>query len=220
MTHELPDLYDGPHSDIVGATGSGKTTLAARMYENAPGVAIYVDPSGEVPVNGAVVDMSEGEAFDPSVLAENRRIVIIPPDGAGSEADMRFIEQLQSALFSIGDEIPHNDGRFYVFIDEAHEFAPLHADPSNPIIRMSKRGRKRNIRLFMVSQSPADMSKKAVKQMKYHVIFAVNDYDSEYLDRYGMPADEIKERLGRPDEHRFVIYDGFDLDGPFKLDLD
>ena len=88
---ELPDLYDGPHADIVGTTGSGKTTLAARMYENAPGVAIYVDPSGEVPVGGYVVDMSDGDAFDPADLAEHRRIVVIPPDGTGTEADMRFM---------------------------------------------------------------------------------------------------------------------------------
>lgn len=216
---ELPDLYDGPHSDIVGTTGSGKTTLAARLYDNAPGVAIYVDPSGEVPVGGRVVDMSDGDAFDPAVLAENRRVVIIPPDGTGTEADLRFMNRLQEALFAIGDEIPHNRGRFYLFVDEAHEFAPLHADGDNPIIRIAKRGRKRNIRLFMVSQSPADMSKKAVKQMEYHVIFAVNDYDADYLKRYGMPADEVKAAVGSPDEHKFVVYDGFNLSGPFRLDL-
>lgn len=216
---ELPDLYDGPHADIVGTTGSGKTTLAARLYDNAPGVAIYVDPSGEVPVGGRVVDMSDGDAFDPAVLAENRRVVIVPPDGTGTEADMRFMNRLQEALFAIGDEIPHNRGRFYLFVDEAHEFAPLHAEGDNPIIRMAKRGRKRNIRLFMVSQSPADMSKKAVKQMEYHVIFAINQYDGDYLKRYGMPSDEIREAVGSPDEHKFVVYDGFAVSGPFRLDL-
>lgn len=219
MNNELPDLYEGPHVDIVGTTGSGKTTLAARLYDEAPGVAIYVDPSGEVPVGGYTIDMSDGETFDPAILAEHSRIVIIPPDGTGTEADMNFINRLQSVLFALGDEIPGEDGRFYVFVDEAHEFAPLHADGSNAIIRMAKRGRKRNMRLFMVSQSPADMSKKAVKQMEYHVIFAVNEYDADYLKRYGMPADRIRETVGRPEEHQFVVYDGFDLRGPFRLDL-
>lgn len=216
---DFPDLYDGPHTDIVGTTGSGKTTMAARLYDEAPGVAIYVDPSGEVPVGGRVIDMSDGDALDPAIFAETNRVIIIPPDGTGTEADMDFMNRLQTVLFALGDEIPGEDGRFYVFVDEAHEFAPLHADGSNPVIRIAKRGRKRNIRLFMVSQSPADLSKKAVKQMEYHVIFAINEYDGDYLKRYGMPSDRIREAVGRPDEHKFVVYDGFDVSGPYRLDL-
>lgn len=212
------NLYDGPHVDIVGATGSGKSTVANSLYKHAPATAIYIDPSAEEEVQGTTIDYRDGETFDAQVLGESRRIRIIPPHGTGTEEDMEMMAELQAVLFQLGGSISHQDGRFYVFIDEAHEFTPLHAEGTNPVVRMAKRGRKRNIRLFLVSQSPADMSKKAVKQMNYHMVFALNDYSIDYLKRYGMPADAVKRATGHKDEHKFVIWDGFDLTGPYRLD--
>lgn len=215
---DLPSLYDGPHSSIVGATGSGKSTLAAALYREAPGVAIYIDPSGDETVRGRTIDYSAGETLEPSDLVESDRLRLIPPDGTGTEDDIRFMAGLQASLFAIGERIPHERGKFYVFVDEAHEMAPLNASGDNPVVRMAKRGRSHNIRLFLVSQSPADMSKKAVKQVRYHVIFALNDYSLDYLKRYGLPSDAVDDRVGSPDGHKFVVYDGYELSGPMKLD--
>lgn len=215
----MPDinLYDGPHSTVVGATGSGKSTLAAALYRNAPGVSIYIDPSGDETVPGETVDLRETE-FDASVFADSRRVRVILPDGTGTEADMRAMDTIQQTLFALGSEIPNENGRFYLFIDESHEVAPLGAGGDNPVVRIAKRGRSHNIRLFLVSQSPADLSKKAVKQVHYHTVFALNDYSLDYLKRYGMPSEKVEEMVGRPDAHKFVIYDGYDLDGPYRLD--
>lgn len=215
------NLYNSPHADIVGATGSGKSTLALALFEAAPGVAFYVDPSGdETGVGDVTIDYSEGEHFDPAILQEHNRIRIIPPHGTGTDEDMAFLNAFTAQLFELGEALPHDKGRFFVFVDEAHEFAPLHAPGDNPLIRIAKRGRKRNIRFYPVSQSPADMSKKMVKQMNYHVVFALNNYSIDYLKNYGMPADEIKATVGHKSEHKFVIFDGFDLYGPFKLSED
>lgn len=211
------NIYDGPHSSVVGATGSGKSTLAASLYRNAPGVAVYVDPSGDENVPGHTVDLRE-TTFDPADMAEHSRIRVILPDGTGTDDDRVAMSRIQQILFELGNEIPNEKGRFYLFIDEAHEVAPLNADGDNPVVRLAKRGRSHNVRLFLISQSPADMSKKAVKQVRYHVVFALNDYSLDYLKRYGMPDEKVKSAVGSPDDHKFIIYDGYDLDGPFKLD--
>lgn len=216
MSHDI-NIYDGPHSTVVGATGSGKSTLAASLYRNSPGVAIYVDPSGDETVRGHTVDLRD-ETFDPALMSEHRRIRVILPDGTGTERDMAAMDKIQETLFALGSEIPNEDGRFYLYIDEAHEVAPKDADGHNPVVRLAKRGRSHNVRLFLISQSPADLSKKAVKQVHYHVIFAVNDYSKRYLKMYQMPADRIAEAVGDPGTHRFVVYDGYNLGGPFKLD--
>ena len=217
---EIPDLYDGPHTSIVGTTGSGKSTLAIALFENAPGRAIYVDPTGDEDVRAdATLDLREDQ-FNPAIFAENRRIRLILPDGTGTDADMAAMAAIQISLFEIGSEIPHEDGRFYLFIDEAHEVAPLHADGDNPVIRIAKRGRSHNVRLFLISQSPADMSKKAVKQVYYHTVFALNDYSLDYLKRYGMPDETVESAVGSPKDHKFVIYDGYRVDGSYRLDSD
>lgn len=221
MNDEIPEVYDGPHSSIVGATGSGKSTLAKALFDAAPGTAIYVDPSGndmEATRADFNIRLNEGDALQPEAFAENRRIRIVPPDGTGTEDDFAAMSGLQRLLFDIGENIPHERGKFYVFIDEAHEVAPLSASGKNPVVRMAKRGRAHNIRLFLVSQSPADMSKKAVKQVRYHVVFALNDYSLDYLKRYGMPAESVEAAVESPDTHKFVIYDGYDLSGPYRLD--
>lgn len=221
MTDGIPEIYDGPHSSIVGATGSGKSTLAKSMFDAAPGTAIYVDPSGaDMDASRADVniDLSDGDSYDPEIFAEARRIRIIPPDGTGTDEDFAAMSALQSLLFDIGENIPHENGKFYVFVDEAHEVAPLGAPGDNPIVRIAKRGRSHNVRLFLISQSPADMSKKAVKQVHYHVVFALNDYSLDYLKRYGMPSEAVESSVDGPGSYKFVIYDGYDLTGPFRLD--
>lgn len=210
-------LADGPHTTIAGVTGSGKSTFAHALHKATPGVSIYVNPDAERGVAGVTIDMSKGDALDLSIIQDASRINLIPPDGTGTEADMDAIERLQAGLFALGENIPHDEPRFFVFIDEAHEFAPLHTEGDNPVVRLMKRGRRHNCRVFIVSQSPADLSKKAVKQSNYHVVFAVNDYSESYLKRIGLPAEAIKTTVGAPENHRFVVYDGYNVVGPLKL---
>ena len=208
------DIYDGPHTSIAGTTGSGKSTLAVHLYENAPGIAIYVNTDAEDGIAGHTIDFAKGDKFDPSVFKDNQRINFIPP---GTSQDDEAIAALQKVLFDLGDAIPHDKGRFHVFIDEAHEYAPLSADKDNPVVRMAKRGRRRNIRLYPISQSPSDVSKSVLRECNQHIIFAIGTYSENYFRTYGMPADEIREKVGHKDKHQFVIWDDFEVHGPFRL---
>lgn len=212
------NVYDGPHTDIVGTTGSGKSSLAKHLYRNAPGFAIYVNTGAESDVTGHTVDLARGDTFDISLLSEHSRLNVIPV--GEPEADMELMAEIQAGLFRLGENIPHEKGRFYVFVDEAHEYAPLSAAGDNPVVRMAKRGRRHNIRLFPISQAPADLSKAVVREANYHIIFAIGTYSENYFKNYGMPADEIQEKVGKPDEHKFIIYDDFDVFGPYRLPAD
>lgn len=216
---EFPgNIYDGPHTDIVGTTGSGKSSLAKHLYREAPGYAVYINTGAETDVSGLTVDVARGDTWSPELLSESRRINVIP---AGEpEADMELIAQIQTDLFALGEAIGHEKGRFYVFVDEAHEYAPLSAAGDNPVVRMAKRGRRHNVRLFPISQAPADLSKAVVRECNYHVIFAIGTYSENYFKNYGMPADEIREAVGHKDNHRFVIYDDFEVHGPYRLSAD
>lgn len=209
------DIYDGPHTDIVGTTGSGKSSLAKHLYREAPGYGIYVNTGAESDVPGHTVDISRGDTWDISLLNDHSRLNVIPE--GEPEADAELMARIQADLFALGENIDHERGRFYVFVDEAHEYAPLSAEGDNPVVRMAKRGRRHNVRLFPISQAPADLSKAVVREANYHVIFAIGTYSENYFKNYGMPADEIQEAVGKPSEHKFVIYDDFEVYGPFRL---
>lgn len=217
MGFDRADLYDGPHVGVVGATSSGKTTLSIHLYENAPvGKAIFFhqDPNDTMAAD-VVVDYSNGDTWDLSVLQEGNRIEILAP--ADEDSARVVLGQIQADLFEIGRQIPHDNPRFYLFVDEAHEYAGLNAEADNPLVRVAKRGRRHNIRLFVISQSPADVSKKVLKQANYHVIFAMGTFSKTYFDTYSIPFDDVRDALGDPEEHRFMVFDDFKLYGPFKL---
>lgn len=211
------DLYDAPHVGIVGSTGSGKTTFSIHLYENVPtgkGIFIHQDPNDRMDFD-VRIDYSRGDTWTVEKLKENRLIeVVMPPNEEHARMELA---QIQADLFTIGRQLPHDNPRFYVFVDEAHEYADLNAEDDNPLVRMAKRGRRHNIRLFIISQSPADVSKKALKQANYHAIFAMGTFSKSYFDTYHIPFEEVRDKVGKPDSHKFLIWDDFELWGPFKL---
>jgi len=209
------NIYDGPHTDIVGTTGSGKSSLAKHLYRECPGFGVYINTGAETDVPGHTVDVAKGDSWNPKLLNDHSRINVIP---AGEpEPDAELLDTIQTDLFALGENISHEKGRFYVFVDEAHEYAGLQAAGDNPVVRMAKRGRRHNVRIFPISQAPADLSKAVVRECNYHVIFAIGSYSENYFKNYGMPADEITDMVGHKNQHKFVVYDDFEVFGPFRL---
>lgn len=102
-----------------------------------------------------------------------------------------------------------------VFVcDEAQEYAPQGGAPG-PLEQVARRGRSKGVWLWAVSQHPADLSKKVMRQLGKVFLFEM-PWSSPYFATYKIPQDELKERLAAGGAYSYCVWDGLDLSGPFK----
>jgi Helicase HerA, central domain len=80
------------------------------------------------------------------------------------------------------DDEPHNECRkVRVAVDEAHLVAPqqpekLQHNSLEAILKIAKRGRKRNIHLLLATQTPASLNKEALKQCNRHWLGGITSH--------------------------------------------
>lgn len=86
---------------------------------------------------------------------------------------------------------------FVVFIDEAHLFVPQDEEsPCKQIIRESVRiGRHHGICIVLITQSPMDIDKKAIRQCNTRLLFAIEPDQLQSIQ--GVKADATKEMIER-----------------------
>lgn len=86
---------------------------------------------------------------------------------------------------------------FVIFIDEAHLFVPQDEDsPCKQIIRESVRiGRHHGICTVLITQSPMDIDKKAIRQCNTRLLFAIEPDQLQSIQ--GVKADATQEMLDR-----------------------
>lgn len=86
---------------------------------------------------------------------------------------------------------------FVIFIDEAHLFVPQDEDsPCKQIIRESVRiGRHHGICVVLITQSPMDIDKKAIRQCNTRLLFAIEPDQLQSIQ--GVKADATQEMLDR-----------------------
>jgi ABC-type uncharacterized transport system auxiliary subunit len=61
------------------------------------------------------------------------------------------------------------------------------------------------------------VSKAIVRQAEYHVIFDVNDFESQYFKHKNIPIERVQDML--MDSHNFTIYVNKRFLGVFSMDL-
>jgi len=86
---------------------------------------------------------------------------------------------------------------FVIFIDEAHLFVPQDEDsPCKQIIRESVRiGRHHGICTVLITQSPMDIDKKAIRQCNTRLLFAIEPDQLQSIQ--GVKADATREMIDR-----------------------
>lgn len=86
---------------------------------------------------------------------------------------------------------------YVIFIDEAHLFVPQDEDsPCKPIIRESVRiGRHHGICMVLITQSPMDIDKRAIRQCNTRLLFALEPDQLQSIQ--GVKADATQEMIGR-----------------------
>ena len=100
-------------------------------------------------------------------------------------------------------------------MDESHNIA-LQGQKDTPLHWIFKQGHRHKTTGVSITQSPADLDKGIVRQADFHIIFRVNNFESQYFKAKNIPIELVKDQLK---DHKFTIYDNEKFLGIFELDL-
>ena len=177
------------HEMVFGRTGSGKSWWAwSQLHKYGRGVYIDVE-GGQVPAGVGAVPASRRDEVDVILqVARQSRGVIhyvthTDPVVARSEIALLVREALKRDWPA---------GAVWV-IDEAHLFA-AEGLVRGPVHELARRGRKRGLSLVAVTPRPQDIAKAVVSQAARVTVFPVA-WSGPYLDRYGIPHDQVQAVL-------------------------
>lgn len=200
---DLDELYPSKHASIVGRTGTGKSYLAKKLHKKCSNPSFYIHSGDELNVYGSransrtnLLNCDQKVNFETSIDFETSNKEI--------EGIYRFLKKY----------VPKKITK-YIFIEESHLYAP-EKKGKTALDTIVRRGRKFNVKAFIISQSPADIKKSILKQCTEHIIFDLGEYETKYFQKYRLPYEEIKQRLNNC-EHCFVLYRNNDLYGAFKI---
>jgi len=208
---ELNNIIGGleKHISIIGTTNSGKTTVAKMLHTNTNYRSIFFNSQDEA------IDGYRVHKWDISLLKEHKKINFIPnwkSDMATNQLQ-QITDDLREIALSTGDRSRKTE--IVVFVDEAHNIA-LQGQHDTPLHWIFKQGHRHMVTGVSITQSPADLDKGIVRQADFHIIFRVNDFESQYFKAKNIPIELVKDQLV---DHKFTIYDNTKFLGIFELDL-
>jgi hypothetical protein len=191
MTHWA---NDSGHVWSVGRTQTGKTTTALEAFAENERVNIWLNARGEDRVEG-VKARADGsykslQGVKNAFARNETRIEYLPADR------QEGIVQLKNWLFKVAErtdrELP-----ITIFLDEVHEVAPQSGKqygnfPARDAVRdLAKRGEKRNLKVWGISQDPVAFDKESLRQRTYLLCFELAHEQANYLADYGVRVDEV-----------------------------
>jgi len=174
---------------VLGVRGSGKTNTATVLIEELLNQGIPL----------TVIDIEDEywgllEAYDMLVVGytEHCHMAVSPRQAPalarlsvekGVPIILSFLEHPKDEMFAFLDaylrEIWRVEAKirrpYFVVLEEAHEFVPLHGSTpvSETVERMSLRGRKRGISMVLVSQRSAAVRKNVLTQADAYILHRV-----------------------------------------------
>jgi len=209
---ELDNLLSNleKHLSIIGRTNTGKTTVAKKLHDNTDLISIFFNTQDEE------VKGYRSTVWDKEKLRDHTKFNFIPHhnnDMARVQLN-EIVMDLRGITESIGDR--SRKTRFVVFVDESHEIAPNNVT-GTPLHFLFKRGHRYGITGVSITQRPAELDLGIVSQADLHVIFDVNDFESQYFKKKNIPIDQVRSQL--VDTHNFTIYDNRKFTGIYTLNL-
>lgn len=196
------------HISIIGRTNTGKTTVAKKLHDNTDKISVFFNTQDED------VQGHETKKWDVHDLKEHKKINFISHhsnDIATIQLN-EIVQDLRKITESLGDR--SRKTRFVVFVDEAHEIAPNNVT-GTPLHFVFKRGHRYGITGVSITQRPAELDLGIVSQADLHVIFDVNDFESQYFKKKNIPIEQVRDQL--VDTHNFTIYDNRSFTGIYTL---
>jgi len=199
-------IENDEHLFINGITRSGKTYFANYLHKNFEGTSIFVTDPQENETSIYGFEMNRKTRNYEQLEEYDNKIKYQPH--WNEEYALKEIEALYNMSSKVTEPIR-------IFIDEIHLYAPQELRKRSVIDKMFKTGLKSNVQIVGISQSPSDVRKKLIKQIRTHLIFETNIYEHDYLKTKGIPIEKI-EKLNRIDYGLFK-FSGKQLTGPFQL---
>lgn len=190
------------HAAIVGITGSGKSYLANQLFKHTGG--IFFNSQHDAQIGGFKADFYSSAEAMIYAIKNKLRINYLP--NRNRAFNLKEIEVLYELLKRLGGG--------YIYIDEAHLYVPEKSS-DNVIDYMIRMGRKENVHLVLISQSPSDIKKSCLRQVHKHIIFDLGAYERLYFRVYGLPFDEIISKTRQ--KYHFVVYENGQLSDAYTI---
>jgi len=208
---------DSGHVWSVGRTQTGKTTTALEAFAENNRVNIWVNARGKDRVDG-VKSLADGsykslKGVKKAFSRNEYRIEYLPSDR------QEGVVALKNWLFEVAErtdrELPVT-----VFLDEVHEVAPQSGKeygnfpPRDAVRDFAKRGEKRNLKVWGISQDPVAFDKESLRQRTYLLAYELAHEQASYLADYGVEVEAVNDQP----EYAGVLYhaDGSELETGVK----
>lgn len=189
---------------VVGATGTGKSTLARRVFETVSGPRLVIDPADSSLTSGlpgVATARGTGEAGEvpgmlASAFAQASTVRFVPGDPTSPD-------EYDAAYRWCFDRFPR-----YVWTDEAGIALPASGCPPNAS-RYLVQGRKRQLGHLACHTRPRDVTRDLIAQAQHVFIFDLpNPDDIEHVAKIaGIPRAELEREVRALEPHGFLHFD-------------
>lgn len=195
------------HTTVVGLTQEGKTFATTKsLLEAKQGVLFFNTKLDPLPVSGYTdVDGTSSPDLLFKLLGRGRKVAFHPSRNRAARS-----AQLAWLISTIYNEGPQD---LILAIDEVHLF-----DKRGELAmeELATTGLSKGYKGVWISQRYANINNTLMTQSTEHVIFRTV-MEQEYFKRYGLPFDQIEQKLQQGGQYHFVTYDHKELRGPFKV---
>lgn len=211
------------HLAVLGMSGMGKTTIAAKLAKlaKAEDAFVILDETSEYRTR------LEFEPVQPSALDwDSGGVSVCEPGGELPEECKKLVQAAMTAAQAeyVAGNTPR---RRYILLEEAHGWLPewnftIPAQTAhvNKTCRFILQARKFNISFIMVSQRTAVISKSAISQCENYIMLRTLDQTSlEYVE--GVIGHELKRVIPELSRYEAVCVGPlFNSDSPIIVSLD
>lgn len=195
------------HVTVLGKTQSGKSYLTKRAIEKWAGGVLVVDTKRERDYPCLYLTGHENLAGIYRDLDKGAHLAYVPnPDPKKARAALERIA---------GDILKRRWRDLMLVVDEAQVHAPKGAP--NPLDWLATQGQGLGVRLVAVTQRPAMLSHTVLTQSEQIFLFYLGMFEDGYLRNYGMDGETLRRDYWiDPSEHRYMVWDGAQMTGPFR----
>lgn len=180
------------HLFIFGRTQTGKSVTAKEIHAESARVSIWVNERGDDRVEDVPGQSYRSLRGVKKAFSRDETTIEFLP----SDREAGFVA-LREWLWTVADR---TDRQLPVTViaDELHRLAPQTQAKDvagrDAVRRVTKEGKKRNVKLVGITQDPVSMDKQSLRQRDYMLCFDLAHEQADYLAQYGARVDEINDQ--------------------------